>query len=196
MTIATQPGLRHRLRLETRAAHAALEAVLPIAGDRIDLEIYRDHLRFLLGFHQPVEGRLKAIRELEARVPDLARRWKSPSLRHDLRLAGDQEHTPLAEDFPRPGTPPQALGVLYVLEGATLGARSLLPRLHREGVLPGPLGSTYLDGYGSDSAAMWNGFCQALDRVEDVHADEVVSWAATTFESLRSWRREWQRWRS
>lgn len=183
-------GLRQKLREKTRDAHQALEALLPISSAAPDAVIYADHLRFLLSFHEPVERRLRRLAALRRMVPDIDRRWKSPLLRRDL---ADAVSWPRPDEtlLPDPRTPAAGLGVLYVLEGATLGARTLLPGLRAAGVLPGPLGGAYLEAYGSASGSMWRRFCELLERLPGDLDDEVAAAAVETFEAMIAWRREW-----
>lgn len=185
-TIGTKKKLRQRLRLETRAAHLALERRLPIAQGAPSGATYRAHLQFLLGFHEPLEARLRRVPGLPEAVPDLRRRWKTAALRADLGADGTRAGA--ADTFiPAPSSPSQALGVLYVTEGATLGARVLLPRLRASGVVPGPLGTRYLAGYGERSGAMWHELCRRFDATDRTEADEVVMWACHCFERLHDW---------
>lgn len=183
--------LQKRLRAGTRESHAALEAALPIARPGAGLVEYRDHLRYLIGFHEPIEARLRGVRGLEHILPDMPRRWKSAALGRDLGRFAQGPRVP-AGDLPELLTGPQAMGVVYVLEGAILGARTLLPKLRESGVIPGPVGSSYLDGYGCETTAMWARVCDALDEIDPGECDEVVRLAAATFDSLRDWRTRWE----
>lgn len=184
MKTSAPPALRWRLRNETRQAHLRLEALLPIGNSTLSREIYRDHLSFLLGFHLPVEDRLQRSSQLQHALPDLLSRFKSEKLRADLDILGD---IPQAPNAPRPTEIGQAFGVLYVLEGATLGARSLLPTLRAQGIVPGPIGTRYFEGYGAATAARWSAFCDALDELESEQADAAVVWAERTFGALEAW---------
>lgn len=188
MTPTSSP-VQARLRQETRPAHMALETALPIGRGRIDHVSYRDHLQFLLSFHEPVERHLQRIPELAVALPDLDDRCKTRLLRDDLGAAAD---APQPARVPAPQTLPDGLGVLYVLEGATLGARSLLPRLRRAGVIPGTIGSRYMEGHGRRTALMWRRLCGALERLQPYEADEAATWAKLTFETLLTWRRSWE----
>lgn len=183
--------LRHRLRRETQAAHATLEKRLPIAGASPGICEYQDHLSFLLGFHEPLEETLRTLPDMARLLPDIGDRWKSSALRHDLAGADVGVRAP-DDCVPCPRSCWQALGVVYVTEGATLGARSLLPRLRRAGIVPGPVGTRYLDGYGAHSAVMWKRLCQTLDATPEAEATEVVDWAELTFERLNQWRDQWE----
>jgi heme oxygenase len=120
--------------------------------------------------------------------PDLAARRRVPALREDL--ADD-----LADPAPAPLAVPDdvagSLGVLYVLEGSTLGARSLLPRLRRAGTIPGRVGHRYLEGYGDATAIRWHAFCAALERLDSAAAERAEHCAQRTFTDILDWRKSW-----
>lgn len=188
---ASHDSPRQRLRAATRSAHAALEARLPIAAGGLRLDDYRDHLRFLLGFHEPLETGLRDTEGLRDAVPDIDRRLKSAVLRADLADADNGRRASPAQ-VPAPRSAAQALGVLYVTEGATLGARTLLPRLRVAGVVPGPVGTRYMNGYGQASGAMWRRLCRTLDELSGDAAEESIDWANQTFARLLAWRSDWE----
>ncbi len=166
---------------------------MPISRPDPDVRTYLDHLRYLLGFHEPVEQDLRQVEGLSRTLPDVDRRWKTESLRKDLgQLAGEGPRV-APDRRPRAKSVPEALGVLYVLEGATLGARTLLPILRRGSVLSGPAGMAYLSGYGADTARMWAGLSAVLNRVGPQDAEVVLDWATATFEALLAWRRDWEK---
>lgn len=187
----TRAGPRELLRRETRPAHEALEARLPIAGERPDEAVYEDHLKFLLGFHAPVERALQHVAGLATRVPQLLLRYKTASLCADLGGRDSGVRAPI-EDVPRPRSPAAAFGVLYVLEGSTLGARSLLPRLRRCGAIPAGVGTRYFEAYGTRTGEMWRTFCIALDGLDSLQANRALRAAEATFEALSAWRDRWE----
>ncbi len=186
----THKGTREFLRRQTLHLHQQLEDLLPITR-RVDPETYRDHLRFLLSFHQPLEDRLKSIEGLAERVPSLDLRWKTDKLRSDLGAEGAATPEAPHEMLPPTDTPGRAMGVLYVLEGATLGAHSLLKELRKHGVVPGPYGESYMESYGQNARDMWRSFCQALEEIDDSEVELAAAGARATFESLADWRRHW-----
>jgi heme oxygenase len=60
-----------------------------------------------------------------------------------------------------PGSRSEALGLLYVLEGSTLGGRVILRQLASTGMDLDGLG--FLDPYGSESGRMWRQFLELLE---------------------------------
>lgn len=164
---------------------------MPLSGGPVDHASYHDHLSFMLSVHRDLEPDIARVDGLSAALPDLGGRWKADALRADL---GDT----LDEPDPRPDrlTPrsvPQALGVLYVLEGATLGGRVLLRRLRAHGIIPGPLGSRYLESFEASAGAQWRSLCRALEDVAPGRVGELECWAQRTFSAILGWRRNWAR---
>ncbi len=195
MSTSTSPPpampLRNELRAGTRELHDDLERRLPVSRDAVDLDVYRDHLAFLFGFHAPLERRLAKLPNLTHQLPDLERRFKADALRADL---GRIELPEAGNgDLPDCRSCARALGVLYVLEGAGRGAKILLGRLRRDGVLPGPVGSSYLEGYGADAGAMWQTLCDALDDLPEAQRDAARHAAEDTFSALIRWWESWTR---
>jgi heme oxygenase len=81
----------------------------------------------------------------------------------------------------------QALGSLYVIEGSTLGARVIAPRLEASlGVVAGH-GARYFNGFGDDAISVWRDFRECAERelggaVEPT--DSACQSARRTFASL------------
>jgi heme oxygenase len=178
--------LLSRLREATRDAHVRLERVAPLLQAPLTEERYRDHLRALLGFSAPLEPRLLAFPE--AAELEVTSRCRSHLAAQDLEALGeDPSAAPRCTALPDVGTWPRALGVLYVLEGSTLGGQHLVRRVQAE--LGLQRGTSYLQGYGSRTGAMWSRF---RDRAEAYCAacggeSEVIASACATFDALERW---------
>ncbi len=183
--------LRNRLREDTRTLHQTLESRLPLGAETPSLSAYEDHLRFLLGYFGPVEEALRDVQGLRSLVPDLGWRWKTPLLEEDLSADRADRSAP-DSIVHRPANPAQALGVLYVLEGSTLGGRVLLKRLRSLPDFPGHLGIRFLSVYGDEAGAMWSRFLETLGHVEEKDWDETVGSARATFQALGDWYDVWE----
>ena len=127
-------GARARLRIETRASHAALDA-LPVALALARGEADRATYLRALQATASVFGRLEAAaREALPEGNAFAARWpaRAPCLRADIAALGGAEWgveaMPAACD-----SAPQALGWLYVLEGSLLGGQAIRRRLIETG---------------------------------------------------------------
>jgi heme oxygenase (biliverdin-IX-beta and delta-forming) len=180
------------LRAATWPSHQKLERRLDVKARFSSALGYRRHLEQMWGFCAPLESRIEGY--IGAAVPDFESRRKMPLLRRDLLVAGA---TPTTIDaLPRAQPPPceetaDALGCLYVIEGATLGGRTLLPLVTKSLGLSAERGAEFLASYGDRVEAMWRGFGLALDAwCEDSRRSmRARNAAVATFESLSDWLR-------
>ncbi len=181
--------LLERLKSETRAQHARLEAVVGLPMDRAA------HLALITGLYGFVaawEERLAAL--VPADDPLRAGREKTAWLEADLASFGlDAEARArlprcAADALPAAATRADLLGVCYVLEGSTLGGQFIARHLReRLGVTNGE-GARYFLSYGPEVGARWREFGVELERCPspEKHA-AVVGAAAETFEKLAAW---------
>lgn len=133
--------------------------------------------------HQRLEAKLDAIAYLTdtARRSELIRRYAAFHISADAALApqlasveglnaAGRRRTPLLIDhapevlpiFPAPDDALEALGMLYVLEGSTLGGRMILRALADRGIYD--LALAFLDPYGPDTGKSWRDFLAVLAR--------------------------------
>ena len=185
------PAILARLRAETRPRHEALERVLDLLDPGLTLARYRAWLVTLRAFHAPMERRIGAVEGWAGLGIDPAERTRLAWLDADLVTLGVAPATAAPDasdeaDLPPVRTLSEALGCLYVLEGATLGGRVLLG--HLEATLGlGPLnGARTFAGYGTRTGAMWAACRRALERhvADGGDADALVAGANATFASL------------
>ncbi|WP_245682418.1 biliverdin-producing heme oxygenase [Archangium gephyra] len=193
------PEPRHllqTLKAETRPHHERAERVVRLMSPDLTPSGYRRHLEALYGLYAPVEASLAAC--LEGRFPELrlAERWKVALLKVDL-LALGHDGASLARLPRHPGLPslsgvPEALGALYVLEGATLGGQLILRHLtrHFQGASVGVF--AFFRVYGESVGPMWKAFGEALAHAcpEPALTPRVVRGAQDTFEAFEAWLRE------
>lgn len=165
-----------------------LEARLGSVGDYVGL-LARFH-----GFYAPLEARLVALGGYDAIGLDLNQRLKTRHLIADLRALGlsmaDVEALPRCSRLPRLPGMAEALGCLYVLEGATLGGQ-IIKRLvgSRLGLDPDH-GCSFFSSYGEDVGLMWKDFRAVLGQYAAQFPraeDRIVSAAADTFAELDAW---------
>jgi heme oxygenase len=126
-------------------------------------------------------------------LPDYESRRKLPLLTRDLTALGAAAHVIAAlarcPAVPRPADPAAAFGCLYVLEGATLGGRTLLPLVESRLGLDAGRGAAYLASYGDGVTSMWRDFGAALDRWCEPPQRQARAAAAAvaTFDALADW---------
>ncbi|QEL15574.1 biliverdin-producing heme oxygenase [Limnoglobus roseus] len=179
-----------RLRAETRTRHDAVEARLGFLDRPITSDSYRELLRQFWGFYEPVEARIATATDWPALEFDFNGRRKTPLLERDLATAGvgrealDKCHCPA---LPPLTDVPQALGCLYVLEGATLGGQVITR--HLRGQPGGPYPTAFFASYGENVGPMWKAFGAFLTEYTAGHGgdDRIVASACATFDTLGAW---------
>jgi heme oxygenase len=180
------------LRSGTWDSHLRLEKRLDVKNRFTDSHAYRSHLEKMWGFCAALERRL-GREAFAGALEDYDRRRKLPLLTRDLIALGahadDVTELPYCDCVPEFHDPAGAFGCAYVLEGATLGGRSLLPLVQSRLGLSVARGAAFLASYGDEVDSMWSGFRAALEawcvaparRLRAVHA------AIATFDSLDRW---------
>jgi heme oxygenase len=181
-----------QLRAATWSSHQRLEKRLNVKARFTEVGAYRSHLEKLWGFIAGLEQALSA-ESFGSALPDYDARRKLPLLTQDLIALGTDERSvyllprcPLASARLDPAA---AFGCAYVLEGATLGGRTLLPLVAERLGFSADHGAAFLASYGAKIPAMWHKFCDALDAwcclpERRTSASEA---AVATFDSLTEW---------
>lgn len=184
--------LLQNLRAGTAQLHIALEKRLPFFSPSLDHAHYQRLVQAYYGFYQPLEQRLKN----SGNTPDdfdLAVRLKTPTLRSDLLALGlsDQaiDQLPLCDTLPATVSAPASLGVLYVLEGATLGGQILRREIAARLNLDADNGAAFLDIYGAATGRRWRDFTDylATSPFDASSRQAVVDAAQQTFACFERW---------
>ena len=181
------PEIITRLRDATGAAHARLEASLDILTQVADrAERVRLVSRFL-ALHLQTEAKLAPwlpqMAGLEAGL-EAGSRMRAGLIRADLALLGGREQAASPGPAgPGIGSLGRALGRMYVLEGSTLGGRTIHRALAKAGQDARGLG--FLDPYGERTGERWRSFVAALDQLHRdgrADGDEIVTGGVEGFE--------------
>ena len=185
------PTRMQRLREATRHAHMRIEGALPLLDPMLTRARYASVMAAFFGFYAGLEPRLLVAAGGHAADIELGRRGKVSLLSRDLRALGrtDAEIESLSRclELPLAVTPSQALGVLYVLEGATLGGQVIARNLQAALGLGATNGAAFFIGYGDETRAMWRSFSQHVDRSAALDSEVAITSALDTFEKLRCW---------
>lgn len=183
------PPVLQDLRAGTAELHIALEKRLPFFSDTLDTPAFERLMQAYYGFYQPLEQALLA----SGAVPDdfnLLPRLKADTLRADLRALGaTADDLPLCEDLPVIDSSAGSLGVLYVLEGATLGGQILRREIAARLNLDADNGAAFLDVYGAATGRRWREFIEYLSNRPMAASERaaVVSAAQITFSCFEQW---------
>lgn len=188
----TSYNVRFRLREITAEAHRKVETAMALEERCTDLLAYRALLADLWGLYAPLEARLSTLRWDAAEI-DFRQRMKTPWLRADLTMLGlsdiDIEALPQATTLPSIQCPADGFGVLYVLEGASLGGQIIVRRIKSGLGLDQYTGARFFSSYGADVGERWRSFVatmNAFGNAEDrVQAMERA--ALATFDAFLLW---------
>lgn len=165
MTVAMNIGTggrAKRLRAASTHLHERVDQSVMAAEPFASKANYAQFLRFQHGLHRRVAP-LYADAQLQSLLPDLASRARLDEVERDLVDLGLEvpEATERAPALPVP----EALGWLYVVEGANMGAAILAKEAGKLG-LSDAFGARHLAGHPEGRGLHWRRFTAALDAVE------------------------------
>jgi heme oxygenase len=171
-----------QLRLATASRHQALEEDLNVIERLGSPPDRRALVARYYGMHAAADFALQtwlgSMRDL-----DYSARRRTPLLLRDLAALG-LAVPPLA-DGPAitVSSQAEALGLLYVLEGSTLGGRVIRKTLAAQGI--DDLGLSFLDPYGAETGNRWKQFLAVLDRDGAHDVDGVIRGGLAGFANAR-----------
>lgn len=180
------------LRTATWPSHQRLEKRIGFKARLETVSAYRAHVKRMWGFYVAIEPGLMSG-NLREWLPDCDDRRKLPLLERDLAALGAESPClallPRCQSVPATDDAASAFGCAYVLEGATLGGRSLLPLVETRLGLNAESGAAFLGSYGEAVEARWRAFGEALDRCCSAagHRVRAAEAARATFSALEHW---------
>lgn len=183
------PPVLQDLRAGTAELHIALEKRLPFFSDTLDINAFKRLMQAYYGFYQPLEQALLD----SGLIPDdfdLTPRLKAATLYADLQTLGAASTTlPMCRELPLISASAASLGVLYVLEGATLGGQILRREIAARLNLDADNGAAFLDIYGAATGRRWRDFIEYLGSrpLDAAERAAVVVAAQTTFSCFERW---------
>ncbi|GAB7532827.1 biliverdin-producing heme oxygenase [Pseudomonas sp. 3A(2025)] len=183
------PKMLDVLRARTGQLHVQLEKRMPFFAPQLDHRLYTRLIQAYYGFYQPLETALTRSACVPAGL-DLAVRLKVPTLLRDLEALGTAPASlALCTQVPPIDSPGACLGVLYVLEGATLGGQVLRRQIHATLGLDEHSGAGFLNVYGPDTGRHWKAFLALLaGQPADPALHEAAAQAAhSTFSCFEHW---------
>lgn len=183
-----RPHLLEVLRRETRSQHAALEQSAPMVAllrDDVTLENYRQVLTAMRMLYDPLErGLLPALEGMQFSYGALPYAYvaRAALLDGDLAACGAPQGRHSCSVPPMDMSAEQAIGVLYVLEGATRGGRVIAPHIEQVLGLDAGRGLAMFSLYRHHQG--WQGYCRWLADVHLSSVSATVEAARLVFESL------------
>jgi len=197
MTVALEQGgeLRRHLRDVTHEAHVRLNRHPLLAGLTRPGYPQSQYLAVLVAYYhvyRALESRIQGWLSASGGDFDYSAREKWPWLVADLAWFGEVpelRHPPALAALPEVASDSDLVGVLYTLEGSTLGGQVISTHLAQHRGLSAIRGARFFAGYGAQTAAMWQQFWDwAGPRCDDAPRRESAGRAAiATFAYLESW---------
>lgn len=195
MSQLENPPFHARLKDETRVQHVNIEgnplmkkvfAADVTLGDHV--ELLNEYYRFV----QPLEERAFAFSGWNEKTWIYPPRPRAGLIRDDLLAIGEKTPAMTGEEdsfLPAVSTFAEALGCVYVLEGAAHGAAFLSGRLQKRLKLTPERGLSYYNRYGQNLEVFWHEFRDVLDDVssDERKGIEIIRSARKTFEQLDRW---------
>lgn len=192
-SIQSSPAnLRFRLRDATAEAHQKVEAAMALTERCADRDSYLALLSALWGLYAPLESQLASLR-WDGLGIDFDQRAKTPWLHADLTMLGlstsDIAALPRALDLPSIQCPADGFGVLYVLEGASLGGQIILRQIKSRLGLTEHAGARFFASYGAEVGEYWRRFVAAMAAYGETEprAKAIERAALATFDCFLHW---------
>ncbi len=180
-----------RLKEETLPDHLDVERMLALDDLSASLAAYHEKLRLLYAFHAPAERLLLAGVDRVDNEIAMTRRRKVHLLLDDLRTTAPDGESPLlprSVNMEHIQAPLELLGMLYVVEGSTLGGAVIARRVHAQLALEQHNGCAFFAAYGVEVGTRWRSVCEILIRHADSResADAIIDGARQTFAAFRA----------
>jgi heme oxygenase len=192
MSKTPEPPLLVQLRQATRASHEAIEKHVDVLRPNVSSIEYRHLLGRFYGFYAPLELRMTQVAGLNAACPDYAERRKTARLEQDLCALGLSvdavARLPRCTELPALDTVADALGCLYVTEGATLGGAIISRHVFTVLGVTAETGGAFFASYGDERGSMWKGLGEMLNTIsEEPNKLAVIRSACATFRTFDIW---------
>lgn len=164
--------LSNIIKASTAPLHARLEQALfaaAIMDGSFTLADYNKVLQVNYFVHQLLEPIIfEALGERTGREIELTKRKKLPALETDMKVSGinlsPDQHKAVNQPSFRDEV--EALGALYVLEGATLGGQVIVKQLKKNDSFS-TLPLAYYNVYSERTGVMWKQFLEHINQYED-----------------------------
>lgn len=190
-------SLREELRAHTHQQHERLHehaCFLALFSQSLSIGAYRDLTARLYGFYQPLDRAIgRAIAQGAARTADYTYAERAGYLAQDLADLGWSaeaiEESPRCTDVFDMVSPASLGGILYVIEGATLGGARIDRAARRLLAREEPTGRRFWSwcrAVGGDRWPMTNRYLEHLET-EGAAVSDLRKGARDTFRLLADW---------
>lgn len=164
-----------------------------ILNGTISLEQYKFVLKTFYGFYYPLEEKIYSLEDVNNLELSLEKRRKTRLLVKDMKALGITEteidSIPLCEKLPTLNSAAQALGCMYVVEGATLGGQIIAKKLYEIFDIKQDNGCAFFNSYNEELRPLWTEFCDVLNKYADYTQIEepIVESSINTYHSFNDW---------
>jgi heme oxygenase len=186
------PAFLDKLRSATTQSHTNLEA-LPVSLSIMDPAVTNAAYALYLDLMHDV------VKDAEENIFTVAKNTlhnlnvhpKAQFIEADLKTLGATKNTGNFKPLSSKGqtiTPAFALGVMYVIEGSSLGGRVILKNITTALGHDANSGATYFAGYGGQTGSHWKAFLAELIQYEAINnnEDEIIAGANFAFDAISS----------
>jgi heme oxygenase len=191
-----KPRILTELKNQTRPQHDSVEGNpfgKAMMSGTMSREQYKEFLQKFYGFHLVLEQAMSGF-DWSSLGIDFDERRKISLLEQDLRVlgmtGGDIALLPKVEELPPMNTLEEAVGVMYVMEGSTLGGQIQARQVQKMFGFTAEEGAAYFSSYGANVGAMWKMCCEAIVRAANDDAAKeamIIASAKATFAALERW---------
>ncbi len=180
------------LRQATARSHKDLES-LPISVSIIDPNVTKaEYAAYLLLMRDVVADTEENIFPLlEGIIPDLEQRAKARYIDKDLASLGIEASSthlkPMTRNLKEISTA-FALGIMYVVEGSSLGGRVILKNINTALGYNADNGASYFAGYGGQTGSYWKNFLSVVGEYEakGQYGEEIIEGANFAFDAINA----------
>lgn len=178
------------LKINSKKEHDSIESKIDLVKLATNLEHYTSLLKAMYGLYASVETAfLPYQNDFQELGINLNQRLKKDLLAEDLKQFNQGiENLPICDQIPSMQNIHEAMGVLYVLEGSTMGGQIIYKQLLKSNIISeGNPGGNFFKPYGQNTMPMWMSFKKSLDLLSDQHDDVVLNKARETFKKMEDW---------
>jgi heme oxygenase len=167
-------SVQARLRIATHHYHVRINhhpLLVGLTGQEYPLSSYHTVLVAYFHLYAQLEKRIFEYLEKHPIIFDYSARLKNPWLADDLGFFQLDPQSPanthlLPINFPEIQSMGELIGVLYPIEGSSLGGQVISQHLLRNhGFTPGR-GARFFNGYGEKTLANWQEFCLFAETIQ------------------------------
>jgi len=192
MSKTLETSLLVRLRQATSPFHQAIEKNVDVMRPDLSSMEYRQLIGRFYGFYAPLELRMAQVPSLSAACPDYEGRRKTAQLEQDLCALGLSAdavaRAPRCTELPALDNVADALGCLYVTEGATLGGAIISRHVFTVLGITAETGCAFFTSYGDERGSRWKGLGEILNTVsEEPKKLAIIQSACATFQTFDKW---------